>query len=212
MTRQSAGAGPGALAGAVGEALGRVPGVDWEPMCVYATALAEVPEGGRAPSSVDVAVERVADLSDVPASATVDAEPSDVVAVARRSEDDASRGEGSRGAVVGWAFARVDAPVRVRECVRPLAFEGAYVWGLYVDPSVRGQGVGTALVAAVTARVARDRYGAAFALVARSNATSRQLFERVGYECVGETARVSVFGRRPPTHLVLGARTYADHE
>jgi hypothetical protein len=69
-----------------------------------------------------------------------------------------------------------------------------------------------ALASALTGTVARDRYGSEFALIERSNARSRRVFERVGYGCVDETARVAVGGRRPPTGIVLGTRTYANRD
>ncbi|MFC6953691.1 GNAT family N-acetyltransferase [Halorubellus litoreus] len=193
-----------AVAGRVAVGFGRLLGVRHEAMCVYATSLEEGTVATRLPPGVEVDVERVGDVSNLPASAATDAAPSDFVAVARDTAD------GTPGGVLGWAFARVDAPVRVGECVRPLAFEGAYVWGLFVEPAVRGDGVGTALVTTLTARVARDRTGAAFALVGRSNASSRAVFERVGFECVAETTRLAVLGRHPPTGLVLGTRTYRE--
>ena len=169
-------------------------------LCVYANALAAFEPVDAAPEDVRIAVERFEDARALP-EATTDAEPTDLVATA--SVD---------GGVVGWAFARVDSPMCVGECVRPLVFEGAYLWGLFVESGARGRGVGAALVSAVTDAVARDRYGSAFALVERSNGRSRRVFERVGYRCVDETARVTVGGRRPPTGVVLGARTYADAE
>jgi len=175
---------------------------------------------------VTVAVETVADAPDVPAE-TTSATPADLVAVASadhstdepavESTDGPVRGsteeptvDSTESEILGWAFARVDSPVRVEECVRPLAFKGAYLWGLFVEPRARSRGVGAALAGALTDAVARDRYGSAFALVDRSNARSRRVFERVGYRCVDETVRVTVGGRRPPTGVVLGARTYAN--
>jgi GNAT superfamily N-acetyltransferase len=172
--------------------------VAWDEMRVYATALEAFEPVEPAPEAASIAVERVADARALPDEAT-GAEPTDLVATA--SAD---------GAVVGWAFARVDPPVRVGECVRPLVFEGAYLWGLFVEPGARGRGVGAALVSALTDAVARDRYRWAFALVEGSNAESRRVFERVGYECVDETVRVAVGGRRPPTGFVFGSRTYAN--
>lgn len=200
-------------------ALGRVPAaavararsldvVEWGQMCVYANGLEGFEPIDDLPESVDVVVERVEHARGLPTE-TSGAEPSDLVAVARADD----RPDGSTGdAVVGWAFARVDPPVRVVECVRPLAFEGAYLWGLFVESPARGRGVGAALVSALTDAVAGDRYGSAFALVERSNARSRRVFERVGYQCIDETARVAVGGWRPPTGFVLGSRTYTTAE
>ena len=167
-------------------------------MCVYANALGAFEPVDAAPEDVRIAVERFEDARALP-EATTDAEPTDLVATA--SADDA---------VVGWAFARVDSPMRVGECVRPLVFEGAYLWGLFVESGARGRGVGAGLVSALTDAVAGDRYGSAFALVERSNARSRRVFERVEYRCVDETVRVTVGGRRPPTGVLFGTRTYAD--
>jgi GNAT superfamily N-acetyltransferase len=169
-------------------------------MCVYATALEAFEPVDATPDDVRVAVELIEDARALPTE-TAGVEPSDLVATA--SAD---------GAIVGWAFARVDPPLRVRECVRTLVFEGAYMWGLFVESPARGRGVGGALVSALTDSVARDRYGSAFALVERANARSRRVFERVGYRCVDETVRVAVGGRRPPTGALLGTRTYADAE
>lgn len=179
--------------------------VRWDEMCVYANALEAFDPIDAGPDDVRVTVERVEHARGLPTE-TSGAEPSDLVAVARADD----RPDGSTGdAVVGWAFARVDPPVRVVECVRPLAFEGAYLWGLFVESPARGGGVGAALVSALTDAVAGDRYGSAFALVERSNARSRRVFERVGYRCIDETVRVAVGGWRPPTGVVLGTRTYA---
>lgn len=172
--------------------------VSWEGISVYASALESFEPVETTPEGVRIAVEWVEDARPLPTE-TVGAEPSDLVATATAD-----------GAVMGWAFARVDPPVRVEECVRALVFEGAYVWGLFVESPARGRGVGAALVSALTDAVARDRYGSAFALAERSNATSRRVFERVGYRCVDETVRVTFGGKRPPTGVLFGARTYAD--
>jgi len=201
-------------------------GLRWDALCVYAIALDAFEPIGGSPEGVTVAVETVADAPDVPAE-TTSATPADLVAVASadhstdepavESTDGPVRGsteeptvDSTESEILGWAFARVDSPVRVEECVRPLAFKGAYLWGLFVEPRARSRGVGAALAGALTDAVARDRYGSAFALVDRSNARSRRVFERVGYRCVDETVRVTVGGRRLPTGVVLGARTYAN--
>ncbi|WP_430512577.1 N-acetyltransferase family protein [Pannonibacter phragmitetus] len=55
-----------------------------------------------------------------------------------------------------------------------------YLQDLYADPSVRGQGVGRALIEAVYA--AADAYGAPYVywLTQEFNATARQLYDRIG--------------------------------
>ena len=81
-----------------------------------------------------------------------------------------------------------DRPVEVPEFETTLALDGAYLWRLFVEPSHRGRGVGTAVI-----RHARTVAAAAFgadavsALVARDNRPSRRAFETAGFDA-GEAA------------------------
>lgn len=55
-----------------------------------------------------------------------------------------------------------------------------YLQDLYADPSVRGTGVGRALIQAVCAAVDRDDVQGPYWFTAADNATARQLYDRVG--------------------------------
>lgn len=74
-------------------------------------------------------------------------------------------------------------PVFVPELERRVAFPGAYVWRVYVDPGERGRGVGTSIVAHAV-HVAGTTLAAptVSALVAPDNVPSRRAFARLGFE------------------------------
>jgi len=76
-----------------------------------------------------------------------------------------------------------DRPVFVPELRRRIAFDGSYLWRLYVTPAERGQGIGTSLVeeAIETTRTAieADRI---IALLAPDNVPSRRAFDKLGFQ------------------------------
>ncbi|WP_408957209.1 GNAT family N-acetyltransferase [Natrinema sp. 74] len=86
------------------------------------------------------------------------------------------------GRLRGYCFCSIDAAHEIRPLERTLAFDGAYIRRVFVDPDHRNQGIATAIVAEAC-RQARER-GArcATALVAIDNGPSRRLFERHGFE------------------------------
>jgi len=65
---------------------------------------------------------------------------------------------------------------------RPKTVHKAMLWGMYVQPSARGQGLGEALVRAVATH-ARETMAAnaLYLCVTSGNAAARALYERVGF-------------------------------
>lgn len=86
------------------------------------------------------------------------------------------------GRTVGRALVSVGRRPYVEALERRVAFPGAYVRRVFVDPSYRGRGAATALLHAALA-VARTELDAeaASALVAADNRPSQRLFERCGF-------------------------------
>jgi len=150
--------------------------------------LPDAPEGVR--TAVASATEWMPDrLAEAPLA------PGDRLVVARRD-----------GRPVGWCCLS-DRPTYVPELRRRLTFEGAYLWRLYVRPSDRGRGLGTALVARAV-RAARERSTDDItALVAPDNVPSRRTFRSLGFRpterftaagCLGvERHRRRPLGERP---------------
>jgi RimJ/RimL family protein N-acetyltransferase len=96
--------------------------------------------------------------------------PSDRVLVARRD-----------GRPLGWCLLS-DRTVYVPELHRRLAFPGAYLWRLYVEPSERGAGIGTAIVRkAIAFSRATLEVPTITALVAPDNLPSRRAFTKQGF-------------------------------
>jgi len=95
--------------------------------------------------------------------------------------DEAVVGAFVDGAPGGYLFLSVDARHEIHPLERTLAFDGAYVRRVYVDPAHRNEGVATALVS-TACELARDQ-GAdrATALVALDNVPSRSLFAGLGF-------------------------------
>ncbi|MEV5435404.1 GNAT family N-acetyltransferase [Streptomyces sp. NPDC052682] len=78
---------------------------------------------------------------------------------------------------------RVELIARLTAGVHPAGRAHAYLWMIGVAPGRQGEGLGTALIQHVLDRC--DREGLPAYLEA-SNARSRKLYERLGYELVGE--------------------------
>jgi GNAT superfamily N-acetyltransferase len=87
------------------------------------------------------------------------------------------------GEIVGYLFLTADRPKSVEALDATFEFEGAYVWRVFVDPSARGEGIATALVARALA-AARETWAvaSACALVAVDNRPSQWVFEDNGFE------------------------------
>ena len=90
-----------------------------------------------------------------------------------------------------------DRPVFVPELARLLRVDGAYCWRLYVRPSARGCGIGTAIVARALA-AARTAFDSDLlqALVAPDNLPSRRTFGRLGFDPVERFTTVGAYGLR----------------
>ena len=86
---------------------------------------------------------------------------------------------------------------RSPELARLLRVDGAYCWRLYVRPSARGRGIGTAIVARALA-AARTAFDSDLfqALVAPDNLPSRRAFARLGFDPVERFTTVGAFGWR----------------
>lgn len=173
-------------------------GVERETLYVYAAGLDDV-RRTEPPAGVAVSVNRATDVDSAadaepsttpPSASTAGVQPSDFVAIASEAD----------GSPVGWALVRLESPVTVEERGLTVRFDGAYLWGLFVDPRERGRGVGSALVAAASEFAASDRVRSAYALVAAENEASRRAFERVGYDRVEVVSRyrLPLVGRYVP--------------
>lgn len=110
--------------------------------------------------------------------------PGDAVLLARRD-----------GAVLGGCCV-ADRATYVPELRRRVRFPGAYLWDLYVRPSCRGRGIGTALIARAV-ELARSAFEARSiaALVAPDNFPSRAAFDAVGFSPDARFSTVGAFGR-----------------
>lgn len=102
------------------------------------------------------------------------------------------------GSPVGYLFLSIDARRHVDPLERTLAFDGAYVRRVFVDPERRGEGVATALVSTACSHAAGEGADRATALVALDNVPSRSLFEGRGFEATRSRryARVGPFSFR----------------
>jgi ribosomal protein S18 acetylase RimI-like enzyme len=83
----------------------------------------------------------------------------------------------------GWSFAHIDQDDRVlfKAEVACVSDKAAQVQGVYVDPSVRGQGYGTRGMAAVVDLVLRNIAPTVSLYVNAHNVAARKAYERVGF-------------------------------
>ncbi|WP_101294215.1 GNAT family N-acetyltransferase [Halegenticoccus soli] len=104
------------------------------------------------------------------------------------------------GTAVGRLFLSVDDDPYVAPLETSMAFEGAYVRRLFVDPDHRGRGIATALVARAV-ETAREEFGAdrATALVAVDNRPSQWVFEANGFRRRRVHGYYRLFGLRRRT-------------
>ncbi|WP_222916978.1 GNAT family N-acetyltransferase [Natrinema sp. SYSU A 869] len=86
------------------------------------------------------------------------------------------------GRARGYLFLSVDTAHEIDPLERTLAFDGAYIRRVFVDPEHRNRGIATAMVAEACRRARERSAQQATALVAVDNAPSRLLFERHGFE------------------------------
>jgi ribosomal protein S18 acetylase RimI-like enzyme len=162
----------GGVAGEVGEWTDRIPEGDGDPTEPDATS-----SPGELPDGVSLRVERASDIDVRPGAGFLELSPGDYAVMASADDE-----------VVGWVFVRVERPVVVDRPGVSVTFDGAYLWGLYVDPPHRGRGLGAALLSAATAFVERGRSTSAFALVDAENDRSSALFDRLEYAMIDEIA------------------------
>lgn len=152
------------------------------------------PVGAAGAGPDEATIESVAPSDDRP-SFLADAHlaPGDAVLLARR-----------HGEVVGGCCL-ADRPTYVPELRRRVRVPGAYLWDLYVRPSARGRGLGTALIARAVevARSALDAPSVA-ALVAPDNLPSRAAFDAVGFSPDVRFSTVGLFGRSWHRRTELG--------
>jgi RimJ/RimL family protein N-acetyltransferase len=86
--------------------------------------------------------------------------------------------------------------VYVPELHRRLAFPGRYLWRLYVNPTERGRGVGSALVReAIAQTTSEPGLDSLTALVAPDNLPSRRAFHNQGFEARERFTSLGVAGR-----------------
>lgn len=105
-----------------------------------------------------------------------------VVAAVRRDE------------IVGQALVSPGGPVYVPELDRTIGFDGAYLWGVTVDPAWRRKGIASALLAAGLQEIRTADVPTAHALVAPDNHPSRALFREAGFTAHGRYGYVNAFG------------------
>ena len=101
-------------------------------------------------------------------------------------------------AIYGWGGALWRGPL-LDLTDRPLEAGQLMMDGLFVAENARGQGVGTALIAAVTQEARRQGHREVRLDVIDSNARARALYERLGFHPSGET-------RMGPLALLFGFR------
>ena len=91
----------------------------------------------------------------------------------------------------GWSFARIeDGRVVFKAEVASLSPAAAQVQGVWVDPALRGQGIGAAGMAAVVAAVRRDLAPVVSLYVNDYNVAARLAYERVGFRQTATFATV----------------------
>ncbi|MER5210891.1 GNAT family N-acetyltransferase [Streptomyces sp. NPDC002838] len=78
---------------------------------------------------------------------------------------------------------RVELIGRLTAGIHPSGRDHAYLWMIAVAPERQGEGLGTALIASVLDRCDRDGVPA---YLEASNARSRKLYERLGFELAGQ--------------------------
>jgi ribosomal protein S18 acetylase RimI-like enzyme len=107
--------------------------------------------------------------------------------VALRLETGAVFGAFVDGRLAGSAgFVR---PERIKKCHKGV------LWGVYVRPEVRGQGLGRALVENVIAH-ARERVEQLHATVSTTNQAARELYRQLGFQIYGLEPRGLKVGDR----------------
>ena len=85
--------------------------------------------------------------------------------------------------IVGVQPVTIDRPFYVDPLKRTIDFDGAYFWGLYVDPEWRRRGVATALVTrALSFAVDQTSQTRVQTLVGIDNAPSKDVLRGVGFE------------------------------
>jgi ribosomal protein S18 acetylase RimI-like enzyme len=65
-------------------------------------------------------------------------------------------------------------------------FSAGVLWALYIAPEMRGQGIGSQLLASAEERLRERRYEFAEIGAERDNPAARRLYERLGYRLVCE--------------------------
>ena len=83
----------------------------------------------------------------------------------------------------GWSFSRIeDGKVLFKAEVACATPDACQIQGVYVDPSVRGQGLGTAGMATVVDLCLRDVAPAVSLYVNAHNVAARSAYQKVGFE------------------------------
>ncbi len=91
----------------------------------------------------------------------------------------------------GWSFARIEeGRVVFKAEVASLSPAAAQVQGVWVDPELRGQGLGVAGMAAVVEAVRRDLAPVVSLYVNDYNVAARRIYERVGFRQTATFATV----------------------
>ena len=107
------------------------------------------------------------------------------------------------GTPLGYLFLSTDTTHDIAPLQRRLAFDGAYLRRVYVDPDERQRGVASALVETACGLAREVGAGRATALVARDNVPSRALFESHDFDVVRDRRYVRV---GPLTHRSVRTR------
>jgi GNAT superfamily N-acetyltransferase len=97
--------------------------------------------------------------------------------------DDLVVGATTDGCLVGYLFVSFGRRISLPFLRTTREFDGAYLWGLFVDPSWRRHGIATALVThgLETAKAEFDT-GDAYAMIAADNLPSKRAFRTNGFD------------------------------
>ena len=112
----------------------------------------------------------------------------------------------SNSVYVGKDGDQIVAMAGIHQQSRPKLKHKAYIWGVYVDKSYRGQGLGTQLIEQLVVH-AREKMTvtSVYLSVEETNSSAKNLYERLGFRVWGTEPRAMYDAKNyyDETHLVL---------